>query len=167
MGLSALVYEGEEIRFRTGKHWVVFAKAAVFLLLAVAAWSSGDVLRGLFTFKAPEELEKFLPKIISVTVWAIRYSLFLVFAIMAAVRLFSFFTLRIAVTPKRLICDDAVFGSFSMDLSKIESVKSEPGVFGGLFGYGKVVLTATSSQRLVVSNVSRPHLFEKEIFAAK
>ncbi len=167
MSLSRLVYEGEDIRFRTGKHWVVFVKAAIFLFLAVAAWSSGDMLRGLLTFKAPEEIEKFLPKIISVTVWGIRYSLFFIFALLAAMRLFSFFTLRIAVTPKRLICDDAVFGSFSMDLSKIESVKSEPGVFGGLFGYGKVVLTATSSQRLIVSNVSRPHIFEKEIFAAK
>ncbi|NDY58837.1 PH domain-containing protein [Desulfovibrio sulfodismutans] len=167
MSLNRLVYEGEEIRFRTGKHWVVFAKAAIFLLLAVAAWSSEDMLRGLLTFKAPEEIEKFLPRIISVTIWVIRYSLFFIFGLMAFLRLFSFFTLRVAVTPKRLICDDAVFGSFSMDLTKIESVKSEPGLFGGLFGYGKVVLTATSSQRLIVTNLNRPHVFEKELFAAK
>ena len=60
-----------------------------------------------------------------------------------------------------------LFGAFSLDLGKIESVKCEPGVFGGLFGYGKVTLTASSSQRLVVSNLRRPHVLGQEIFAAK
>jgi len=74
---------------------------------------------------------------------------------------------RVALTPKRLLCDDLLFGSYSLDLGKIESVKCEPGFFGGLFGYGKIILTASSSHRLVISNLRRPHILEQEIFAAK
>ncbi|MFP5259267.1 MAG: PH domain-containing protein, partial [Acidobacteriota bacterium] len=74
---------------------------------------------------------------------------------------------RVGLTDKRLLCDDALLGSFSLDLGKIESVKCEPGFFGGLLGYGKMILTASSSQRLVITNLSRPHVLEQEIFAAK
>jgi len=167
MSLQDLIYEGEDIRYRTGKHWIVLAKAAILFLVALIIWSSEPALASLFQFNAPEELEKFLPKIITATIWLIRYVFFAVFTLLALTRLFSFFTVRVALTPKRLLCDDMVFGSYSLDLSKIESVKCEPGFFGGFFGYGKIILTASSSQRLVISNLRRPHILEQEIFAAK
>ena len=167
MSLKGLVFEGEDIRYRTGKHWVVLAKAAVLFALALAVWSSEPALLKLVQFKAPEELEKFLPKILSAGVWLFRYIFFSLLTLLALVRLFSFFTLRVGLTGKRLLCDDALFGTFSLDLGKIESVKCEPGLFGGLLGYGKMVLTAASSQRLVITNLRRPHVLEQEIFAAK
>ncbi|EHJ46081.1 hypothetical protein DFW101_0064 [Solidesulfovibrio carbinoliphilus subsp. oakridgensis] len=167
MSLTGLVFEGEDIRYRTGKHWVVLAKAVILFALAVAVWSSEPALLKLAQFKAPEELEKFLPKIIAAAIWVFRYVFFLLLTLLALVRLFSFFTLRIGVTDKRLLCDDALFGTFSLDIGKIESVKCEPGVFGGLLGYGKMVLTASSSQRLVLTNIRRPHALEQELFAAK
>jgi hypothetical protein len=167
MSLTGLVFEGEDIRYRTGKHWVVLAKAVILFALAVAVWSSEPALLKLAQFKAPEELEKFLPKIISAAIWVFRYVFFLLLTLLALVRLFSFFTLRVGVTDKRLLCDDALFGTFSLDIGKIESVKCEPGVFGGLLGYGKMILTASSSQRLVLTNIRRPHALEQELFAAK
>jgi|GEM_PF-1102220 len=167
MSLKGLVFEGEAIRYRTGKHWVVLAKAAALFFLALAVWSSEPALLKLVQFKAPEELEKFLPKILSTGVWLFRYIFFILFTLLALTRLFSFFTLRVGLTDKRLLCDDALFGSFSLDLGKIESVKCEPGMFGGLLGYGKVILTASSSQRLVIANLRRPHVLGQEIFAAK
>lgn len=167
MSLTGLVFEGEDIRYRTGKHWVVLAKALVLFVLAVAVWSSEPALLKLAQFKAPEELEKFLPKIIAAAVWVFRYVFFLLLTLLSLVRLFSFFTLRVGVTDKRLLCDDALFGTFSLDLGKIESVKCEPGIFGGLLGYGKMVLTASSSQRLVLTNIRRPHVLEQELFSAK
>jgi len=167
MSLQDLIYEGEDIRYRTGKHWVVLTKAALLFLLALLIWSSEPALAHLFQFKAPEELEKFLPKIVNAAVWLIRYVFFTVFTLFALTRLFSFFTVRVALTPKRLLCDDLLFGSYSLDLGKIESVKCAPGFFGGLFGYGKIILTASSSHRLVISNLRRPHILEQEIFAAK
>uniref|UniRef100_I2Q381 DUF304 domain-containing protein n=1 Tax=Desulfovibrio sp. U5L TaxID=596152 RepID=I2Q381_9BACT len=167
MSLTGLVFEGEDIRYRTGKHWVVLAKAVILFAVAVAVWSSEPALLKLAQFKAPEELEKFLPKIISAAIWVFRYVFFLLLTLLALVRLFSFFTLRVGVTDKRLLCDDALFGTFSLDIGKIESVKCEPGVFGGLLGYGKMVLTASSSQRLVLTNIRRPHALEQELFAAK
>jgi len=167
MSLSGLVFEGEDIRYRTGKHWVVLAKAAILFVLAMIIWSSEPTLLKLVQFKAPEELEKFLPKILSTGIWLFRYIFFLLFLLLALTRFFSFFTLRVGLTGKRLLCDDALFGSFSLDLGKIESVKCEPGLFGGLFGYGKMILTASSSQRVVITNMCRPHILEQEIFAAK
>ena len=167
MSLSDLVYEGEDIRYRTGKHWVVLFKAMILFALALIVWSSEPTLTRLLQFKAPEELEKFLPKIIAATVWIIRYVFFMLFTLLALARLFSFFTVRVALTGKRLLCDDLLFGSYSLDLGKIESAKCEPGLFGGLLGYGKLVLTASSSQRLVISNLRRPHVLVQEIFAAK
>ena len=167
MSLADLVFEGEDILYRTGKHWVVLAKAVLFFALALAVWSSGPALVKLLQFKAPEEIEKLLPKIIGAGVLLFRYIFFLVFTLLGLVRLFSFFTLRVALTNKRLLCDDALFGTFSLDLGKIESVKCEPGIFGGLLGYGKVILTASSSQRLVITNLCRPGVLEQEIFSAK
>lgn len=167
MSLKGLVFEGEEIRYRTGKHWIVLAKAAVLFALALIVWSSEPTLTKLVQFKVPEELERFVPKILAVGVWLIRYVFFILFTLLALVRLFSFFTLRVGLTDKRLLCDDALFGSFSLDLGKIESVKCEPGVFGGLLGYGKMILTASSSQRLVITNLRRPQVLAQEIFAAK
>ena len=167
MSLARLVFEGENIRYTTGKHWVVLFKALVLFLVAMVVWSSGPTLLKALQFKAPEELEKFLPKIISTGVLVFRYVFFLVFTVLGLVRLFSFFTLRVGLTDKRLLCDDALFGTFSLDLGKIESVKCEPGLLGGLFGYGKMILTASSSQRLVITNIRRPSVLEQEIFAAK
>jgi hypothetical protein len=167
MSLVDLVYEGEDIRYRTGKHWVVLLKAAVLFALALTVWASGPTLLKLMQFKAPEEIEKFLPKIIGAGVMVFRYVFFLIFTLLGLMRLFSYFTLRVALTDKRLLCDDALFGTFSLDLGKIESVKCEPGIFGGLLGYGKMVLTASSSQRLVITNMHRPNVLEQEIFAAK
>lgn len=167
MSLTGLVYEGEQIRYKTGKHWVVLAKAVILFVLALIVWSSGPSLRHLFQFTPPEELERFLPRIVDAAVWLIRYVFFTLFTLLALARLFSYFTVRVGLTDKRLLCDDMLFGTFSLDLGKIESVKCEPGLFGGLFGYGKVILTASSSQRLVVSNLRRPHVLEQEIFAAK
>ncbi len=167
MSLTGLVFEGEDIRYRTGKHWVVLAKAIILFALALAVWASEPALLKLAQFKAPEELEKFLPKIIAVAVWVFRYVFFILLTLLALARLFSFFTLRVGVTDKRLLCDDALLGTFSLDIGKIESVKCEPGVFGGLLGYGKMILTASSSQRLVLTNIRRPHALEQELFAAK
>ena len=167
MSLKGLVFEGEDIRYRTGKHWVVLGKAAMLFALALIVWSSEGALLKLVQFKAPEELEKFLPKILTTGVWLFRYVFFLLFTLLALVRLFSFFTLRVGLTEKRLLCDDALFGTYSLDLGKIESVKCEPGLLGGLLGYGKMILTASSSQRVVITNLRRPHVLEQEIFAAK
>ncbi len=167
MSLKRLVFDGEDIRYRTGKHWIVFLKALAFLLLAFLVWSSKELLLSLLQFKAPEEIEQFVPVVVNGAVMTFRYAFFVIFTVLALIRLFSFFTLQVALTNKRVLCDDAVFGSFSIDLGKIESVKSEPGIFGGLFGYGKIILTGASSQRVVITNLSRPHVFEKELFAAK
>lgn len=167
MSLARLVFEGEDIRYTTGKHWVVLFKALVLFVLALIVWSSGPALTNLLQFKAPEEIEKFLPKIISAGVLIFRYVFFLVFTLLGLMRLFSFFTLKVGLTDKRLLCDDALFGSFSLDLGKIESVKCEPGILGGFLGYGKMILTASSSQRLVITNLRRPSVLEQEIFAAK
>ena len=167
MSLAGLVYEGEEIRYRTGKHWVVLFKAIILFVLALVVWSSEPTLLRMLQFKAPEELERFLPQIIRTGVWLIRYVFFILFTLLALARLFSFFTVRVALTDKRLLCDDLLFGTYSLDVGKIESVKCEPGLFGGLLGYGKTVLTASSSQRLVISNLRRPHVLVQEIFAAK
>lgn len=167
MSLKGLIFEGEDIRYRTGKHWVVLAKAVVLFVLALVVWSSEPSLLKLVQFKVPEELERFVPMIVSVGVKLFRYVFFILLTLLALVRLFSFFTLRVGLTDKRLLCDDALLGSFSLDLGKIESVKCEPGFFGGLLGYGKMILTASSSQRVVITNLSRPHVLEQEIFAAK
>lgn len=167
MSLHGLVFEGEDILYRTGKHWVVLAKALLFFALALVVWSSGPALHSLAQFKVPEELEKFLPKIITAAIWVFRCIFFILFTLLALVRLFSFFTLRVGITEKRLLCDDTLFGTFSLDIGKVESVKCEPGLFGGLLGYGKVILTATSSQRLVLTNIRHPHTLEQELFAAK
>ncbi|WP_027183498.1 PH domain-containing protein [Desulfovibrio inopinatus] len=165
--LKRLLFGSETVEYKTGKHWAVFFKAIIFVIIAYYAIDSQSFLLAHLSFTPPEEFKDILPKVI---LWAVRvlcYGVGVVCIIWAFSLLLTFFTIRIALTGKRLIHNDILWGSMSVDLTKIESVRSEPGLLGGILGYGKVILNSSGGQRITMKNIIRPHLLEKAIFAVK
>jgi len=167
-GINAILFEGETVLYRSRKHWVVFVKAVVLWFLAMAAFSSREFALRNLHFSVPAEFQKFLDLFIQWSVQGFLVVLALVFAYMSLGRIFSYFTTMLAITAKRLIVYDRLSGSLSSyDIGRIESVEARPGFFGPLLGYGAIAVTTGSGRRTVVPDLSRPHQFEKELFAAK
>lgn len=164
----SLLAKDEEIRYKTSKHWAVFIKTAVFLALSVLAMANAEALVKVAQFTPPEDLKRFLPPLITYTVKGLCYGLAVVFGLMGLARLFSFFSAKVFITPKRLISRDVLSGSIlSLDLSCVESVRAYTGILGSVLGYGKVVVCMASGQKVALPNMRRPHDLEREIFAAK
>jgi hypothetical protein len=167
-GIQAILFEGEAVVYRSRTHWVVFIKAVVLWFLAMGAFSSRDVVLKHLVFTIPAEFQKFLDLFIEWTVQGVLIALALVFAYLSLGRLFSYFTTVLAITAKRLIVYDRLSGSLSSyDIGRIESVEAKPGFFGPFLGYGAIAVTTGSGRKTVVPDLSRPHQFEKELFAAK
>ncbi|MBF0481044.1 MAG: PH domain-containing protein [Desulfovibrionaceae bacterium] len=167
-GIAAILSEGETVLYRSRKHWVVFVKAVVLWFLAMAVFSQREYPLQYLHFSVPAEFQKFLALFIEWSVQAVLAALALVFACMSLTRIFSYFTTMLAITPKRLIVYDRLSGALSSyDIGRIESVEARPGFFGPIFGYGAIAVTTGSGRKTVVADLSRPHQFEKELFAAK
>ena len=168
---NRLFFEGEELRFKTGKHWVVFFKAALYFFLAMYVFKSHLDLSGLLKFNVPDDFQKImltLNKVVEGIVLTLRYCLTAFLVWLGVTNLLSFFSLRLYLTNKRLVRFDLIIGSLlSLDIAKIESVKADPGIFGGVLGYGKVTVTTGSGQTVVLSNLNGPHELEKQLFFAK
>ncbi len=165
--LQRLLFGGETVEYKTGKHWAVFIKMILFGIIAFYAIDIQTFLLSHLNFAPPEEFKEILPKVI---LWAVRilcYGVALVCIFWAFSLFVTFFTIKIAITKKRLIHNDILWGSMSVDLKKIESVRSEPGVFGSILGYGNVILNSSGGQRITIKNIMRPHILEKAIFALK
>jgi len=167
-GINAVLFEGETVLHRSRKHWVVFIKAVVLWFLAMAAFSSREAALKHLHLSVPADFQAFVDLFIRWSVQAVLIVLAIVFASMSLSRIFSYFTTLLAITPKRLIVYDRLSGSLSSyDIGRIESVEARPGFFGPLLGYGAMAVTTGSGRRTVVSDLSQPHQFEKELFAAK
>jgi hypothetical protein len=165
---QSLLAANEEVLYQTRKHWAVFIKAAVYLILAVLVLSGKDKALGLAAFNPPEDLKRFILPLVHYSLLAVFYVAALALALVALIRLFSFFSTRMLITGKRVIMMDLLSGSaYSLDLGLIESVRVSGGLLGAVLGYGKLSLVMSSSQKVAAANMREPHEFERRLFAAK
>ena len=160
--------EKEDILYQTKKHWAVFIKAAVYFGLAGAVLAYKDPILAAVQFTPPEDFKRILPPLINGTVKTVCFTAAVIFGLFGMARLLSFFSNKVLVTTKRVIQHDVLSGSlFSIDLGRIESVRACTGPLGSLLGYGRVILVMGSGQKIAISNLRKPHEFERELFGAK
>jgi len=158
----------EEIRYQTKKHWAVFIKSAIYFGLAALVLAYKDPLLAAAQFTPPEDFKRILPPIVNWTVKGTCFTLAVVLGLLGLARLMSFFSNKVIITGKRVIQHDVLSGSLtSIDLGGVESVRACTGLLGSLLGYGKVILGMGSGQKVSISNLRRPHEFERELFGAK
>jgi uncharacterized membrane protein YdbT with pleckstrin-like domain len=130
---------GETVRARGTLHWWVFAWPLVGLVL-------------LFV-------------ITNAVFWGITLFLVIVGAIQALVDMSS---TELAVTNRRVIAKWGVLSlkTVEQELSKIESLSVERGVFGGIFDFGTIVLQGSGGTRTPIHKIARPLQFRKAALEA-
>jgi hypothetical protein len=163
-----LLAHNEDIRYQTSKHWAVFIKAAIFFGLALLVLANKETLLNATKFTPPADLERFVTPLVKYTVLGVCFGLAVVFGYLGLSRMLSFFSAKVFITAKRVISRDVLSGSIlSLDLGGVESVLACTGPLGSVLGYGKVVVSMASGQKVSLPNMRRPHELEREIFAAK
>jgi len=158
----------EDILYQTKKHWAVFLKSALYFGLAALVLAYKDPILAAAQFTPPEDLKRILPPLINGTIKGLCFTFAVVFGLLGMARLLSFFSNKVIITARRVIQHDVLSGSLaSIDLKHIESMRACTGLLGSLLGYGKVVMVMGSGQKIAISNLRRPHEFERELFGAK
>jgi uncharacterized membrane protein YdbT with pleckstrin-like domain len=123
---------GETVVYSTKLHWLVYGRAIIFLVFALAPAIGSQ-------FVANPNL---------------RYGCLAISALLLLAALLAFveawirrFTTEIAITDRRVIFKRGLIRRFTieMNMHKIESVDVDQSVFGRLFNFGTVVIHGTGS----------------------
>jgi len=188
-----LLADDEQILHQTGKHWIVFVKALVYLCLAIFLFAGRDgIVRHipyashepaheavgfvaqpgagdrLLPAQTMDEVMRVAGVVITWTVSIVSIALVFVLALLGIARALGFFSCQVLLTTKRIISRDALLGSLSsFALANVESARADCGLLGPVLGYGKVSLVMGSGRKVSLANIRRPMEFEREIFGAK
>lgn len=120
-------------------HWMSYTKAALVMLLALMLLMGGSI------------------------------EAFVLFGLLACVIGFvnymNVIGSEFAITNKRLVIKSGVIRrkSFDTQLSKVEGVGVEQGLFGRIFGYGNLVVTGTGSSRSIFGMLTNPAEFKQQL----
>jgi uncharacterized membrane protein YdbT with pleckstrin-like domain len=142
---------GETLVYQTSLHWLVYARTALLvglaILLAIAASFVGFDAAFLV----------FAAAVLSLVLAAIA-------GIGATIRRAS---TELAVTDQRVIWKTGIFGrhTIEMNRSKVESVDVDQSILGRIFGYGTVLVRGTGGSLEPLASISDPLTFRSYITA--
>ncbi len=142
---------GETIIYETGIHWLVYLRAILLLLVAVAAGIGSSYL---------DSDPRLILQIIAAA--------FLVFAIIAAVIAgIRRASTQLAVTDQRVIFKRGVFSrhTIEMNRSKVESVDVDQSILGRVLNFGTVMVRGTGGSLEPLHGISDPLAFRSHITA--
>lgn len=138
---------GEQVVYETGLHWLVYGRAILLTLLAVAIAIGAAALRGNTTSAAPV--------MIALGLAALLAFLAALAFLTAAIRRVS---TELAVTDQRVLFKHGIFSRHTVEMNraKVESVDVDQSLLGRIFGYGTVVLRGTGGSLEPMANVAHP-----------
>jgi uncharacterized membrane protein YdbT with pleckstrin-like domain len=128
--VKEVLQPGEEIRYQTSIHWIVYLHGALWLIAAAivsmivpASWHS------------------------SVIVWGIKLALAAVGIYFLAKAWFDWWITEIAVTNRRVIYKRGLISrtTAEMHMDKIESVQVDQSILGRILNYGRVTIMGTGA----------------------
>ncbi len=81
----------------------------------------------------------------------------------------SFKSTELAVTTKRVIVKHGFVSrrTIEINLSKIESVRVDQGIFGRLFDFGTLVISGTGASHAPLAGIAEPMVFRKAFMEAQ
>ena len=94
------------------------------------------------------------------------FGLGLIFLLVAYVRYKS---TELAVTTKRVIVKHGFISrqTIEINLSKIESIRVDQGIFGRLFDFGTLVISGTGASHAPLAGIAEPMVFRKAFIEAQ
>jgi uncharacterized membrane protein YdbT with pleckstrin-like domain len=151
--VKSVLQPGEETRYATDIHWIVYIPGFLLLILAVAVYVLGRV----FITPGPGQL----------TVEALA-GLLLVCAVVALLTgWFKRLTTEVAVTNRRIIYKRGFISRYTieMHLDKVESVDVDQTVLGRILGYGDILIRGVGSSLEPLRMIEAPIEFRNHVTA--
>lgn len=139
--VDSSLLEGEQVMYRTHLHQIMFFWPICFGLL----------LLPFMFLPFSESRYPMLAAIIIATIVYLKYA-----------------SSEFAVTNKRVIIKVGVLKTRTLEmlLSKVETVAVTQGIFGGLLGYGNIVVTGTGGTHEPFNKIADPLEFRRAVQAA-
>jgi uncharacterized membrane protein YdbT with pleckstrin-like domain len=142
---------GENIVYETGLHWLVYSRAILLLILAVAIF--------IGSLQVEQQFQIFIQIFAGVVLVIALFD-----ALGAAIRRLS---TELAVTDQRVIFKHGILARHTIEInrSKVESVDVDQSIFGRLFGYGTVLVRGTGGSLEPFQKIDDPITFRTHITA--
>ena len=143
--------EGEQVVYRTRRHWIVFAKAMVFLALGVVL----SIALWLAESESLPSNAKFIPLAAGV----------LIALITGLPAWIHRLTAEFAVTNKRVIVKVGWIQRRSLEtlLTKVEGIEVIQGIAGRIFDYGTIIITGTGGSKEPFATIAAPLQFRRKV----
>jgi uncharacterized membrane protein YdbT with pleckstrin-like domain len=152
--VKSVLQPGENVRFATDIHWMVYLPGLLVLAVALAVYVVA------WWFVAPGTLAIFLHWLGGI--------LFAAAAILLFLGWFKRWTVEVAVTDKRIIYKHGFISrhTIEMNLDKVESVDVEQSILGRLLGYGDIYVRGVGASLEPLRNIESPIEFRNHVTAA-
>jgi uncharacterized membrane protein YdbT with pleckstrin-like domain len=150
--VEQVLQPGEKVTYATSLHWLVYLRAIVLMILAIALGIEAQIVA--------EPSVALALKIAAI--------LFAVVALVSGLgALIRRSATELAVTDRRVIYKTGIFQrhSMEMNLSKVETVGVNQSILGRILGYGTVIVRGTGGSFEPVAFIGDPLSFRSHITA--
>jgi uncharacterized membrane protein YdbT with pleckstrin-like domain len=150
--VEQVLQPGEKVTYATSLHWLVYLRAIVLMILAVACL----IVAGI------------VPEPYVVYGLMIAAGMFILIALVSGLSaLIRRSTTELAVTDRRVIYKTGIFQrhSMEMNLSKVETVGVNQSILGRILGYGTIIVRGTGGSFEPVAFIGDPLSFRSHITA--
>ena len=150
--VRSVLQPGENIRFATDIHWMVYIPGILLLAVAIAIYVVASVLLA--------GQAAFVVKIVAGLV-------FVAAAVFLFLGWFKRLTTEVAVTDKRIIYKRGFISRYTieMHLDKVESVDVDQSIMGRIFGYGDIIIRGVGASLEPLRNIESPIEFRSHVTA--
>jgi len=149
--VTSVLQPGENIRYATKIHWIVYVPGVAFLLMGIAVYLMA--LQPMSTY----------------WIWAWISGFLLACAAVALfVAWFQRWTTEIAVTDRRIIYKRGFIRrhTIEMHLDKVESIDVDQSILGRIFNYGDLLIRGVGIGIEPLKNIGSPIEFRNHVTAA-
>ena len=151
--IRKVLQPNETLIYQTKLHWLIYARAVFFLVIAAACAIAGDYAG------SPDFLNAGLA----------AAALFVVFGAISAIHAaIKRATTELAVTDHRVIFKRGIVSRYTIEMarSKIESIDVHQSFWGRIFNYGTILVRGTGGSLEPFRNIEHPIQLRSSITAA-
>jgi uncharacterized membrane protein YdbT with pleckstrin-like domain len=140
--VQKVLLPGEQVVYETGLHWLVYGRAILAFLVALAL--------AIVSFSAAADTAQ-LVQVLAGLLALLGLLLFLAAALRRA-------STELAVTDQRVVFKRGIIArhTIEMNRSKVESVDVDQSLLGRIFGYGTVMLRGTGGSLEPMAMIGHP-----------
>jgi uncharacterized membrane protein YdbT with pleckstrin-like domain len=156
--VTRVLQPGESVVYATSFHWLVYLRATIWLLMALAA-----LIGSQFVYSD----DPGVAHNVRIGLYAVA-AIFALFAFASWLRaLIRRVTTELAVTDRRVIYKTGLIRRHTIEInrSKVETVGVNQSILGRLLGFGTIVVRGTGGSFEPISFIAEPLTFRNHITA--